>query len=172
MKFRTRHPRMLRPRVLAATLGGDGASRALVADHVRGKTLEDTMRDRGRLRPEDTAPVLAAVARVLSHLHERGWVARDRLAIEGGSAGGLLVGAAVFGVVALFVLVDALVKWLATMVHSEALAALIVGGVLLVVAVALALIGRNAMSLSTLAPVRTTRQVREDARTLSERVSG
>ncbi|MBY0260119.1 phage holin family protein [Methylobacterium sp.] len=84
----------------------------------------------------------------------------------------LLVGAAVFGVVALFVLVDALVKWLATVVHSEALAALIVGGVLLVVAVALALIGRNAMSLSTLAPVRTTRQVRQDARTLSERVSG
>ncbi|GJD73285.1 MULTISPECIES: phage holin family protein [Methylobacterium] len=84
----------------------------------------------------------------------------------------LLVGAAVFGVVALFVLVDALVKWLATVVHSEALSALIVGGVLLVVAVALALIGRNAMSLSTLAPVRTTRQVRQDARTLSERVSG
>jgi predicted DNA repair protein MutK len=84
----------------------------------------------------------------------------------------LLVGAAVFGVVALFVLVDALVKWLATVVHSEALSALIVGGVLLVVAVALALIGRNAMSLSTLAPVRTTRQVRRDARTLSERVSG
>jgi len=28
------------------------------------------------------------------HLHETGWVARDRLAIEGGSAGGLLVGAA------------------------------------------------------------------------------
>ena len=84
----------------------------------------------------------------------------------------LLVGAAVFGVVALFVLVDALVKWLATVVHSEALAALIVGGVLLVVAVILALIGRNAMSLSTLAPVRTSRQVLQDARALSERVSG
>lgn len=28
------------------------------------------------------------------HLHDRGWVARDRLAAEGGSAGGLLVGAA------------------------------------------------------------------------------
>jgi oligopeptidase B len=28
------------------------------------------------------------------HLHESGWVARDRLAAEGGSAGGLLVGAA------------------------------------------------------------------------------
>jgi len=85
---------------------------------------------------------------------------------------GLLVGAAVFGVVALFVLVDALVKWLATVVHSKALAALIVGGVLLVVAVVLALVGRNAMSLSTLAPVRTSRQVRQDARALSERVSG
>ncbi|KQP35086.1 phage holin family protein [Methylobacterium sp. Leaf100] len=85
---------------------------------------------------------------------------------------GLLVGAAVFGVVALFVLVDALVKWLATVVHSEALAALIVGGVLLVVAVILALVGRNAMSLSALAPVRTSRQVRQDARALSERVSG
>jgi hypothetical protein len=85
---------------------------------------------------------------------------------------GLLVGAAVFGVVALFVLVDALVKWLATVVHSEALAALIVGGVLLVVAVILALVGRNAMSLSALAPVRTSRQVRQDARVLSEKVSG
>ena len=31
---------------------------------------------------------------VAEHLHETGWVARDRLAIEGGSAGGLLVGAA------------------------------------------------------------------------------
>lgn len=85
---------------------------------------------------------------------------------------GMLVGAAVFGVVALFVLVDALVKWLATVVHSEALAALIVGGVLLVVAITLALLGRNAMSLSTLAPVRTSRQVLQDARTLSEKVSG
>lgn len=84
----------------------------------------------------------------------------------------MLVGAAVFGVVALLVLVDALVKWLATVVGSEWLAALIVGGAMLVVAIGLALWGRSAMSLSTLAPTRTTRQVREDARTLSERVSG
>lgn len=84
----------------------------------------------------------------------------------------LMVGAGVFAVVALFVLVDALVKWLATIVHSEALAALIVGGVLLVVAIVFALIGRSTMSLSTLAPTRTTRQVRQDARALSERVSG
>jgi nucleoside permease NupC len=81
------------------------------------------------------------------------------------------VGAAVFAVVALLVLVDALVKWLATIVGSEWLSALIVGGVLLVLAVGMALWGRSTMSLSTLAPTRTTRQVRQDARALSERVS-
>ncbi|GJD47452.1 hypothetical protein OPKNFCMD_0160 [Methylobacterium crusticola] len=85
---------------------------------------------------------------------------------------GMIVGAAVFAVVALLVLTDALVKWLATVVHSEALAALIVGLAFLVVAVGLALWGRSTMSLSTLAPTRTTRQVRQDARVLSERVSG
>ncbi|HEX8417112.1 MAG TPA: phage holin family protein [Methylobacterium sp.] len=84
----------------------------------------------------------------------------------------LMVGAAVFAVVALFVLVGALVKWVAILVQSDAIAATIVGGVLLAVAIGLALWGKSAMSLSTLAPTRTTRQVREDARVLSERVSG
>ncbi|GJD62930.1 phage holin family protein [Methylobacterium frigidaeris] len=85
---------------------------------------------------------------------------------------GMMVGAAVFAVVALLVLTDALVKWLATVVNSEALAALIVGAVFLVIGIGLALWGRSAMSLSTLTPTRTTRQVRQDARVLSERVSG
>ncbi len=67
------HPDLVSVR---ATLG-DGASRALVADHVRGQTLSDAMRDRGRLTPEETAPVLAAVARGLAHLHERGWAHGD-----------------------------------------------------------------------------------------------
>lgn len=84
----------------------------------------------------------------------------------------LMVGAAVFAVVALFVLVGALVKWVAILVQSDAIAATIVGGVLLVIAIGLALWGKSAMSLSSLAPTRTTRQVRQDARVLSERVSG
>ena len=84
----------------------------------------------------------------------------------------MMVGAAVFAVVALLVLTDALVKWLATVVQSEALAALIVGAVFLAIGIGLALWGRSAMSLSTLTPTRTTRQVRQDARVLSERVSG
>ena len=41
-----------------------------------------------------------------------------------------------------------------------------------VIAAGLALWARSALSLSTLAPTRTTRQVRQDARALSERVSG
>lgn len=83
-----------------------------------------------------------------------------------------MAASAVFAVVALIVLIGAFVKWLATIVGSEWLSALIVGGVLLIIAVGLALWARSALSLSTLAPTRTTRQVRQDARALSERVSG
>ncbi|TXM71433.1 phage holin family protein [Methylobacterium sp. WL103] len=83
-----------------------------------------------------------------------------------------LMASAVFSVVALLVLIGAFVKWLATIVGSEWLSALIVGGVLLVLAIGMALWGRSALSFSTLAPTRTGRQVRQDARALSERVSG
>lgn len=83
-----------------------------------------------------------------------------------------MIGAAVFAVVALLVLIDAFVKWLATIVGSEWLAALIVGGTLFVLAAGMALWARSVLSLSTLAPTRTTRQVRQDAQALSERVSG
>jgi hypothetical protein len=38
--------------------------------------------------------------------------------------------------------------------------------------VVLGVIGARAMSLSNLAPTRTTRQVQQDARALTERVSG
>ncbi len=83
-----------------------------------------------------------------------------------------LMASAVFSVVALLVLIGAFVKWLATIVGSEWLSALIVGGVLLVLAIGMALWGRSALSFSTLTPTRTSRQVRQDARALSERVSG
>lgn len=85
---------------------------------------------------------------------------------------GLMIGAAVFAVSAILLLTQALVKWLATIVHSEALAALIVAGACLLVAVGLGLWGRSAVSTSSLAPTRTTRSLARDARVLSERVSG
>ncbi len=83
----------------------------------------------------------------------------------------MVVGAAVFAIVAMLILIGAFVKFVATLVGSDWLAALIVGGVLLVVAAIIGVLGIRAMSLSNLAPTRTTRQVRQDARALSERVS-
>ncbi len=85
---------------------------------------------------------------------------------------GMMVFAAVFAVTAMLVLIGALVKYVATLVGSEWLAALLVGGGMLLVAVILGILGARAMSLSNLAPTRTSRQVRQDARALTERVSG
>lgn len=84
----------------------------------------------------------------------------------------MMVLAAVFAVTAMLVLIGALVKFVATLVGSEWLAALLVGGGMLLIAVVLGVIGARAMSLSNLAPTRTSRQVRQDARALTERVSG
>jgi F0F1-type ATP synthase membrane subunit c/vacuolar-type H+-ATPase subunit K len=84
----------------------------------------------------------------------------------------MVVGAAIFAIAAIMLFTEALVKWLATVVGSEALAALIVGGVLAVVAVGLGLYGRSAMSSSALTPQRTVRSIKRDAEVLSERVTG
>ena len=82
----------------------------------------------------------------------------------------MVVAAAVFGIVGMLVLVTALVKWLATVVGSEALSALIVGGAFLLIAVVLGLVGKGRMSVSTLAPTRTGRQLRKDAHVVAEQV--
>jgi len=84
----------------------------------------------------------------------------------------LIVVAAVFAIAALIWLTQALVNWLATIVHSDALAALIVGGGLLLIAGAFAFYGKSKMSAAGLAPTRSVRSVQRDAEVLSERVSG
>jgi len=83
----------------------------------------------------------------------------------------LLIAAGVFAVTGLFVLILALVKALAVLLNSEALAALIVGGLFALIAIALALWGRSKASLSGLEPTRTERQLRQDAGIITERVS-
>src|SRR4051812_10514908 len=75
----------------------------------------------------------------------------------------MVVVAAVFVILALIWLTQALVYWLATVVGSQALAALIVGGGLAVIAVGLGLYGRSAISKTSLAPTRTTRSLQQDA---------
>jgi F0F1-type ATP synthase membrane subunit c/vacuolar-type H+-ATPase subunit K len=84
----------------------------------------------------------------------------------------MVVVAAIFAIAAIILFTDALVNWLATVVNSEALAALIVGGVMAVIAIGLGLYGRHAMSASSLAPQRTVRSLKRDAEVLSERVTG
>ena len=81
----------------------------------------------------------------------------------------LVVVAAIFAIAAVMLLTESLVEWLATVVNSEALAALIVGGVLALIAVGLGLWGRSAMSSSSLTPQRTMRSLKRDAEVLSER---
>ncbi|MCJ2054446.1 phage holin family protein [Methylobacterium sp. J-070] len=82
---------------------------------------------------------------------------------------GLLLMAAVLAITGLFTLLLALVKGVAVLVQSDALAALIVGGVFLLLALGLGLLGRSNASLATLEPRRTERQVRQDAQVLTER---
>lgn len=81
----------------------------------------------------------------------------------------LLLMGAVLAITGLFTLLLALVKGIAVLVHSDALAALIVGGVFLLLAIGLGLLGRSKTSLSTLEPSRTERQIKQDARVLTER---
>src|SRR3954452_3123416 len=83
----------------------------------------------------------------------------------------MVIAAAVFAILALIWLTQALVDWLATVVGSHALAALIVGGVLAVVAIGLGLYGRSAMSKTSLAPTRTAQSLQRDKEVLTESVS-
>jgi F0F1-type ATP synthase membrane subunit c/vacuolar-type H+-ATPase subunit K len=84
----------------------------------------------------------------------------------------MMVVAAIFAIAAVILLTESLVEWLATIVDSRALAALIVGGVMAIIAIGLGLYGRNAVWSSSLTPRRTMRSVKRDTEVLSERVSG
>src|SRR5215208_4293494 len=83
----------------------------------------------------------------------------------------MVIAAAVFSILALIWLTQALVDWLATKVGSQALAALIVGGVLALIAVGLGLYGRSAMAKTSLAPKRTVESLERDAEVLTKSVS-
>src|ERR687889_1479788 len=64
----------------------------------------------------------------------------------------MVVAAAVFAIAAVMLLTESLVEWLATVVDSEALAALIVGGLMLLLAVGCALYGRSKFNAFSLTP--------------------
>jgi uncharacterized membrane protein YqjE len=82
----------------------------------------------------------------------------------------LLLMAAVFAIAGLFTLLLALVKGIAVLLQSDALAALIVGGVFLLLAIGLGLFGRSKTSLATLELTRTGRQLKQDVQVLTDRM--
>lgn len=82
----------------------------------------------------------------------------------------LFIAAGVFAMAGVVVLILALVKGLAILLHSEALSALVVGGVFAAIAVSLALLGRSKATLSGLEPTRTERQVGQDVTIITERM--
>jgi Putative Actinobacterial Holin-X, holin superfamily III len=84
----------------------------------------------------------------------------------------LMAAAGIFAIAALILFTEAFVKWLATVVDSEALAALIVGGGMAVIAVGLVLYGRSTMSAASLAPNRSIKSIQRDTQVLSEKVAG
>jgi hypothetical protein len=83
----------------------------------------------------------------------------------------LMAAAGIFAIAALILFTEALVEWLATVVDSEALAALIVGGVMAIIAVGLVLYGRSTMSATSLAPNRSIKSIQRDKQVLSESVA-
>ena len=83
----------------------------------------------------------------------------------------LFIAAGVFAMAGVVVMILALVKGLAVLLHSEALSALVIGGVFALIAIGLALLGRSKASLSGLEPTRTERQVGQDVALIAERMS-
>lgn len=81
----------------------------------------------------------------------------------------MLMAAAIFGVATIVLLTAALVEWIAVLVGSSALAALIVAGVTLALAIVFALIARSRLSLTTLDPRRTRESVSRDGDVFSNR---
>lgn len=80
----------------------------------------------------------------------------------------MFLAASVFAVASLIWLTQALVYWLELLTGSKWMSALIVGGLLLVVAAALVFVGKNALSAANIVPDRTLRSLKRDASVLSE----
>jgi drug/metabolite transporter (DMT)-like permease len=87
---------------------------------------------------------------------------------QAGVAAGAIAGGGILALAALIVLLQALVIALTELGLAPALAALIVGGVVAIVAFALIYKGINDLKASNLAPTRTVEALRRDAHMVKE----
>lgn len=77
--------------------------------------------------------------------------------------------AAVFAMAAIILFTKALVDWLATIVHSDALSSLIVGAAMALLAIGLGLYGRHSILRFSILPNKTLHSIKMSADVLSER---
>ena len=128
------------------------------------------------LEPKPTTSVIGDILSHLSNLVRKEVdLAKSEIRqnfARAGTAIGLLVGAVVLILVALNVLAAAAVAAMAEAGMNAGLAALIVGAVLLVVAAIMAFKGKSDLSAKSLAPTRTSENLRRDATALKEQING
>ena len=58
-------------------VGMDGDTRYLVMEYVRGKTLKDVIREKGRLNPQVAGQITIRILSALQHAHQHGIIHRD-----------------------------------------------------------------------------------------------
>ena len=88
------------------------------------------------------------------------------------AAGAALRSGGIVGFAGFLILLQALVAWLAGVLDSTALAALVVGGAALLVGVGLVLLARSRLKAETLVPRRTVESLRQDAQLAAGQRSG
>ena len=89
---------------------------------------------------------------------------------QAGIAAGLIAAGAILALAALIVLLQALVLALTELGLAPAVASLIVGGVVAIIAFALIYKGMNDLKASNLAPTRTVEALKRDAEMVKEQV--
>jgi drug/metabolite transporter (DMT)-like permease len=89
---------------------------------------------------------------------------------QAGFAAGSIAGGGILALAALIILLQALVIALTELGLAPALSALIVGGVVAIIAFALIYKGMNDLKASNLAPTRTVDSLRQDAHMVKEQV--
>jgi hypothetical protein len=99
-------------------------------------------------------------------LRKEGQLARAELSEKMGEAGvalSLVAGGVVLAIPALVILLQSAVSALSAAGLSPSLSALIVGGLAIVLAIALAMVGMSRLKVERLTPKRTLRQLQKDA---------
>ena len=133
---------------------------------------EPTPDERTRSTPGLLNDVIAQISALVRGEMDLARAEVQENATKAAVAVGLIVGAIVLILAALNVLAAAVAAGLTELGIDAGWSALIVGGVLAVIALIMLMKGRNDLKASSLAPTRTTKNVRRDAHAVKESADG